>query len=264
MKKENTEGEKLIERSTYALGKGASAVFFLLPGRGSAAVRRKRLFSFSVPGIRGMPRQSRRAFWEGEEGGAARPFARLCSVGARAGRGSGTGSEPLKNEMDILHMGEAGLWAVPPVMTKARLRAKAHACGEGGMPTEPDGTGPQLRRGEGGAIRTEVMSVRRIPVRRPLIAHGEEVCAGTSVQGGAVFSCSCVGPFLREGDSGVSGAVGHPWQVVLRWRGFPGRRRKRGAFCRRETGRGLRGRRGCAFSGKKPRLRPSGAELRGA
>ena len=149
MKKENTEGEKLIERSTYALGKGASAVFFLLPGRGSAAVRRKRLFSFSVPGIRGMPRQSRRAFWEGEEGGAARPFARLCSVGARAGRGSGTGSEPLKNEMDILHMGEAGLWAVPPVMTKARLRAKAHACGEGG-PTEPDGTGPQLRRGEGG------------------------------------------------------------------------------------------------------------------
>ena len=163
-----------------------------------------------------------------------------------------------------LHMGEAGLWAVPPVMTKARLRAKAHACGEGGMPTEPDGTGPQLRRGEGGAIRTGVMSVRRIPVRRPLIAHGEEVCAGTSVQGGAVFSCSCVGPFLREGDSGVSGAVGHPWQVVLRWRGFPGRRRKRGAFCRRETGRGLRGRRGCAFSGKKPRLRPSGAELRGA
>lgn len=122
----------MIERSTYALGKGASAVFFLLPGRGSAAVRRKRLFSFSVPGIRGMPRQSRRAFWEGEEGGAARPFARLCSVGARAGRGSGTGSEPLKNEMDILHMGEAGLWAVPPVMTKARLRAKAHACGEGG------------------------------------------------------------------------------------------------------------------------------------
>lgn len=136
--------------------------------------------------------------------------------------------------------------------------------GGGGMPTEPDGTGPQLRRGEGGAIRTGVMSVRRIPVRRPLIAHGEEVCAGTSVQGGAVFSCSCVGPFLREGDSGVSGAVGHPWQVVLRWRGFPGRRRKRGVFCRRETGRGLRGRRGCAFSGKKPRLRPSGAELRGA
>lgn len=124
---------------------------------------------------------------------------------------------------------------------------------------------PGLSSGAGrGAIRTGVMSVRRIPVRWPLIAHGEEVCAGTSAQGGAVFSCSCVGPFLREGDSGVSGAVGHPWQVVLRWRAFPGRRRKRGAFCRRETGRGLRGRRGCAFSGKKPRLRPSGAELRGA
>lgn len=199
MKKENTEEEKLIERSTYALGKGASAVFFLLPGRGSAAVRRKRLFSFSVPGIRGMPRQSRRAFWEGEEGGAARPFARLCSVGARAGRGSGTGSEPLKNEMDILHMGEAGLWAVPPVMTKARLRAKAHACGEGGMPTEPDGTGPQLRRGEGGAIRTGVMSVRRIPVRRPLIAHGEEVCAGTSVQGGQFFLVPVSGLFCGRG-----------------------------------------------------------------
>lgn len=74
---------------------------------------------------------------------------RLCSAGARAGRGSGTGSEPLGNGTDTLHMGEAGLWAVPPVMTKARLRAKAHACGEGG-PTEPDGTGPQLRRGEGG------------------------------------------------------------------------------------------------------------------
>ena len=116
--------------------------------------------------------------------------ARLCSAGARAGRGSGTGSEPLKNEMDILHMGEAGLWAVPPVMTKARLRAKAHACGEGG-PTEPDGTGPQLRRGEGGAIRTGVMSVRRIPVRRPLIAHGEEVCAGTSAQGGSLFLFLC-------------------------------------------------------------------------
>ena len=125
--------------------------------------------------------------------------ARLCSAGARAGRGSGTGSEPLKNEMDILHMGEAGLWAVPPVMTKARLRAKAHACGEGGMPTEPDGTGPQLRRGEGGAIRTGVMSVRRIPVRRPLIAHGEEVCAGTSAQGGQFFLVPVSGLFCGRG-----------------------------------------------------------------
>lgn len=254
----------MIERSTYALGKGASAVFFLLPGQGSAAVRRNRLFSFSVPGIRGMPRQRRRAFWEGEEGGAARPLDAYVPSEHKAGRGSGTGSEPLGNEMDILHMGEAGLWAAPPVMTKARLRANAHACGEGGGCPRSRMV-PGLSSGAGrGAIRTGVMSVRRIPVRRPLIAHGEEVCAGTSAQGGAVFSCSCVGPFLREGDSGVSGAVGHPWQVVLRWRGFPGRRRKRGAFCRRETGRGLRGRRGCAFSGKKPRLRPSGAELRGA